>query len=81
MGFKVYGMNANFLLCKPENGLEAKDIYDYLVDQNIFIRYFNQKRLADKLRISIGTEKEIDILLTHLNKLVSEREMPFEPNF
>ncbi|QDQ02818.1 histidinol-phosphate transaminase [Lysinibacillus fusiformis] len=81
LGFKVYGLNANFLLCKPENGLEAKDIYDYLVDQNIFIRYFNQKRLADKLRISIGTGKEIDILLSHLNKLVTEREMSFEPNF
>jgi len=78
LGFDIYGQNANFLLCKPNNGLEAKAIYDYLAEQNIFIRYFDQPRLADKLRISIGTEKEIDILLINLHKLVREKGMSFE---
>lgn len=81
LGFKVYSSQANFILCKPQNGFDAKTIYQYLFNKNIFIRYFNQVRLTDKLRITIGTDEEAKILVDYLTQLLNEREMKCEPNF
>lgn len=67
LGFTVYPSQANFLLCEP-HGRSASDIYEYLKAQQIYVRHFDSPRLSDKLRIAIGTEQEVDILLGHLRE-------------
>ncbi|WP_246628399.1 histidinol-phosphate transaminase [Paenibacillus oenotherae] len=67
LGFTVYPSHANFLLCKPHQR-SAADIYNYLKAQQIYVRHFDSPRLSDKLRISIGTEEEVESLLRHLRQ-------------
>ena len=67
LGLEVLPSQANFLLARvpPELG-RAEAVYESLKQAGVLVRYFNQPRLADKLRISIGTPAENDRLLAEL---------------
>ena len=57
--FKVYNSCANFVFVKTSFG---KELWSYLKDNSIVIRY-----MGDYIRITAGTEKEIDEVLKHIN--------------
>ena len=42
--------------------LKGTDIYDFLRKNKVFVRHFNAPRIDDFLRISIGTDAEMDRL-------------------
>ncbi|NMM55313.1 histidinol-phosphate transaminase [Paenibacillus aquistagni] len=69
MGFSVLPSAANFLLCTPPHD-QAKGMYEYLITHQVYVRYFDSPRLSDKLRISIGTDEEMDVLLSLLSKYI-----------
>ncbi len=69
LGFFVYPSQANFVMIKCENAGEAKDIYHELKERKILVRYIDQPRLDDCLRITVGTDKEIDALLEKLSEV------------
>lgn len=71
IGFEVPASSSNFVLAKSKNA-QAADIYDKLVQRNIFVRYFNLPGLDDKLRITIGTAEQNDKLLNALKEILSE---------
>ena len=71
LGFAVNPSQTNFLLCTAPSGKDAKAIYESLKTQNILVRYFDQDRLRDKLRISIGTADENHALLSAINKALA----------
>ena len=48
----------------------AKDVFDALVQRNIYVRYFALPGLEDKLRITIGTQQQNDLLLDALKEIV-----------
>jgi histidinol-phosphate aminotransferase len=62
LGFACIPSEANFLLARVPGG-DAKDCYERLKARGILVRYWNQPRLADKLRITVGTPEENDALL------------------
>jgi histidinol-phosphate aminotransferase len=62
---KPYPSQANFILCKVLDG-SAREIKDQLRKQGILIRYFDKPGLSDHIRISIGTEEQIQKLLSAL---------------
>ncbi len=66
LGFFVYPSEANFVMIRCEDACEAKDIYQELKERMILVRYFDQPRLDDCLRVTVGTNKEIDALLEKL---------------
>ncbi len=68
-GFKVWPSQTNFLLVRPPKG-DAERIYQTLKQQGILIRYFNQPRLEDKLRITVGTEEQNQILVKTLGEIL-----------
>ncbi|WP_195571660.1 histidinol-phosphate transaminase [Paenibacillus sp. 1001270B_150601_E10] len=72
LGYEVLPSQANFVLCKPEYHT-ASEVYEYLKSQHVYVRYFDAPRLADKLRITIGTDEEMDVMLEHLRALASVR--------
>ncbi|AVY95633.1 histidinol-phosphate transaminase [Microvirgula aerodenitrificans] len=61
----------NFLLVSvPEDSRGgARGVFEGLRTQGIFVRYFDEDRLRDKLRITIGTPAENDALLAALDML------------
>ncbi|MEG3846647.1 histidinol-phosphate transaminase [Microcoleus sp. herbarium19] len=69
LGFDVWPSQTNFLLVRPPNG-DAERIYQTLKVRGILIRYFNQPRLEDKLRITVGTEAQNQILVKTLKEIV-----------
>lgn len=71
LGFDCPPSQSNFLLCKVPAGQDAAALYQALKQRNILIRYFDQDKLRDKLRISIGTEAENAALLAALRDLLS----------
>ena len=71
LGFDVPGSCANFVLAKSGN-YKAGDIYDKLVQRNIYVRYFDSPSLRDKLRITVGTTEQNDRLISALKEILSE---------
>ncbi len=58
LGFTVLPSQSNFLLCQVPAHADALALQQALKTEKILVRYFDQDRLRDKLRISIGTEEE-----------------------
>ncbi len=71
LGFSVLPSQSNFLLATAPAGRDAGELYLALKERGILVRYFNQERLEDKLRISVGAEQENAVLLQTLAELVN----------
>jgi histidinol-phosphate aminotransferase len=70
LGFQVPPSQANFVLASSDRyPLPAAEIYTRLKERKILVRYLNMRRLDDSMRISIGTDQEVDVLLGALNDL------------
>ena len=71
LNFSTTPSQSNFLLVTIPAPYNAEVIYQALKDQGILVRYFNTSRLADSLRITMGTEKENQALITALKGIIS----------
>ena len=60
---------SNFILCQVPASIGAEALYLKLKQRNILVRYFDQDRLRDKLRISIGTAAENAALINAVGEL------------
>jgi histidinol-phosphate aminotransferase len=69
LGFQVLPSATNFLFA-THPGQEAKTISAGLRKQGIIVRHFNQPRIKDYLRISIGTANENRALVESLKSIV-----------
>ncbi|MCL2805584.1 MAG: histidinol-phosphate transaminase [Treponema sp.] len=62
LGFTVLPSSANFIFVKPPK-IKAADFFALLRERGILVRHFNKEKISDFLRISIGTDEEMDVLL------------------
>ena len=61
LGFECQASQANFLLAAVPVGdrrLNAEAVYRALMAKDVYVRWFDEDQLRDKLRISIGTPDE-----------------------
>ena len=68
-GFTVLDSRANFLFAKKE-GVSGTELFEKLRDKKIFVRHFNGERIKDYLRISIGTDEQMDAMLKALDEIL-----------
>lgn len=68
LGFNLPDSSANFVFAEHSNHA-AKDICEYLKAKDIYVRYFSKPRIDNRLRITVGTDGEIDKLLDALSEL------------
>jgi histidinol-phosphate aminotransferase len=68
--FEVLPSNANFVFVLPPAGFEAEDTYHLLYEKGVLVRYFQVPKLRDGLRISIGTDAQMNLLLEILEGYV-----------
>ena len=69
LGFKVSDSRTNFVFCThPEK--RAREIFERLREQGVYVRYFTKPRIDDHLRITIGTDEEMDRLCQLLNNIL-----------
>jgi histidinol-phosphate aminotransferase len=66
-GYRVLPSATNFLFARPPDG-HAQAVFDRLRAQKIFVRYFPGPRTGEYLRITIGTDAQVDALLAALDK-------------
>ena len=52
----------------------ARELFEALKIKKIYVRYFNKPRIDNYLRVTIGTDEEMDAFVTFLRKYLSERE-------
>lgn len=71
LGFTFGDSKANFIFATHER-FQARELFEALKIKKIFVRYFNKPRIDNYLRISIGTDREMDTLLEFLKKYVKE---------
>ncbi|WP_227367355.1 histidinol-phosphate transaminase [Halomonas sp. M20] len=68
LGFEVLPSQANFLLVRHHKQ-NAGQIYTGLRERGILVRHFNTEALRDFLRITIGTDDEMDSLMKALEAI------------
>ena len=69
LGFKFENSMTNFIFAAHDN-VRADKIFDELKKRHIFVRYFNVPRIDNYLRISIGTDKEMEYFISELEKIL-----------
>lgn len=68
LGFAVTPSKTNFIFCKHST-ISGETIYQNLYDAGILVRRWNAPKIKDWLRITVGTPKEMEQLLTELKKI------------
>ena len=69
MKFKLWPSQANFIMASPSRG-DARYLYYELRDRGILVRFWDRPRLDDKMRITVGTEGQNQVLIDALKELV-----------
>ena len=69
LGFEVLPSATNFVFARHPNKAAA-ELFDALRERKIVVRYFNKPRLDDYLRISIGTDAEMDALIAAMDEIL-----------
>lgn len=71
LGFRVLESKANFLfISNPSKS--AEEIFNKLKENKILVRYFKKERLDNWLRVTIGTDKEMDMFIFNIKKILEE---------
>lgn len=71
LGFSFGDSKANFIfVTHPE--YSAKEIFEYLKTKKIYVRYFDADRIRNHLRITIGTEEEMDAVFVALKEYMAK---------
>ncbi len=69
LGFDVLDSQTNFIFA-THNEHNMKSLSEYLKTQKVFIRYFSLPRIENYVRITIGTNEEMDIFLEKTKEFI-----------
>ena len=69
LGFTFPDSKTNFIFATHKE-VPAKEIFEMLKKEKIYVRYFNKPRIDNYLRISIGTDEEMQKLVECLKKRI-----------
>lgn len=70
LGFSLTDSMANFIFATHKT-VPAKEIFEALREAHIYVRYFQSPRIDNYLRITIGTEGEMEKLFEFLRKILN----------
>ncbi len=74
-GVEVTPSRANFLLCRLTQ-VEARLVYERLLERGVMVRYFDTPLLRNHLRISVGRPDQTDALVAALRYVLAELSSP-----
>lgn len=67
LGFTFPDSQSNFIFATHKEW-SAKELFEELKKEDIYVRYFASPRIDNYLRITVGTDQEMDALLAFLKK-------------
>ena len=68
MGFTLTDSKANFLFAESSR-IPGGELYRKLKEKGILVRHFDKPRLENRLRITVGSEQQMEALLAALKEL------------
>ncbi len=71
LGFYALPSKANFVLAKCA-GLGGEQLYLKLRERGVLVRYLGDERIKDFVRITVGTEEQVETLLKLLEEIKNE---------
>lgn len=72
LGFSLTDSMGNFLFASHET-VPASELFAALRSSGIYVRYWNRPRIDNCLRITVGTDGQMDRLVEFLKKYLSDR--------
>ena len=70
LGFSFPDSRANFIFA-THPAIPAKEIFRALREADIYVRHWDKPRISEYLRITIGTDEQMDTLLAFLRDYVA----------
>ena len=71
LGFEVLDSQTNFIMATHKD-YDMKEMFECLKENKVFIRYFNQPRINKYVRITIGTNEEMDKFLNGVKDFINK---------
>lgn len=69
LNFEILNSKANFIFVKHKE-FSGKYLYEKLKENGVLVRHFNKERIEDYLRITIGTDEEMSLLIANVKKIL-----------
>ncbi len=69
LGFKVLNSSANFIFISHKN-VYADNLYKQLKENGVLVRYFSKDRIDNYLRVTIGTDEEMEVFIEKLEEII-----------
>ena len=73
LGFRVTDSRSNFLFACSDR-ISGGELYRQLKERGILVRHFEKPRISEYVRITVGTEEQMEALLREMKDLLEERE-------
>ncbi len=70
-GFEILPSSANFVLAKS-SVIGGKELYERLKSKGVLVRYLSDERISDYVRITVGTDEEIEKLIKIIKSILTE---------
>ena len=61
-----------YFIFAVHESVPAQTIFDALREKHIFVRHFGQKRIDNYLRISIGTQEEMERFIRETEQIIAQ---------
>ncbi|MCY6356268.1 histidinol-phosphate transaminase [Clostridium sp. ZS2-4] len=71
LGFDVIPSKANFIFA-THAVYSANELFTKLREKSVLVRYFNKERINNYLRITIGSDKEMDLFIERVEEIIKE---------
>lgn len=71
LNFSFPDSSTNFVFAKYEGNMARNDIAKALRDRGIIVRCFDAERIKDYMRISIGTDEEMETMIKALKEILN----------
>ena len=62
------------LFLQPMPPRPAKEIFEALKERHIYVRYFDKPRIDNYLRITIGTNEQMEMLIQALREILERQQ-------
>lgn len=71
LGFTFPDSQANFIFATHPD-VEALELFEALKKEGIYVRFWGSKRIEQYMRITVGTQEEMETLITFLKKYLNK---------
>lgn len=72
LGYNIIPSQANFIFPQPPHKGEGHSFYQYLLGKKVLTRFFDEEMLKDGVRMTIGTQEEMEFTLQVMREIIKK---------